>query len=68
VTPEQQRIVNEKHELDDKRTLLSRYLNDEKCEKLDEAEQDRLFRQYAAMTIYSDILGERIEAFRYASS
>jgi hypothetical protein len=63
MTPDQQRVQNEKADLDYRRKLLSQHLNDESWEKLDEAEQDRLFRQLAAMTIYSDILGERIEAF-----
>lgn len=62
--PHQQRVVDEKAELDDRRLKLHTFiLSNPVFKALGEAEQDRMKRQYNAMTLYSDVLGERIEAF-----
>lgn len=64
MAPHQQRVVDEKSELDDKITKLKAFI----CEnplfsKLDGAEQARLTQQHGVMSVYSNILGERIAAF-----
>jgi len=62
--PHQQRVVDEKTELDDKREKLGAFIQTNPIfGKLDEAERERLVRQHSCMTEYSDILGERIAAF-----
>jgi len=62
--PHQQRVVDEKTELDDKREKLSAFkASNPLYVKLPEDEQHRLSRQLAVMTEYSEILGERIGAF-----
>jgi hypothetical protein len=60
----QERVVEEKKELDKKIEALDNFVNaNEAYADLDEEEQDRLTAQRTAMGEYSDILGERIEAF-----
>lgn len=59
----QKRVVTEKEELDGKLTKLIGFFETPLFAGLDEAEQDRLKRQSAAMTDYSVVLGERINAF-----
>lgn len=60
----QQRVVDEKAELDDKRDKLDVFIRTNPVfGKLPGAEAKRLVRQYRAMTAYSEILGERIAAF-----
>lgn len=59
----QVRVVEEKAELDEKRTKLDAFLGTELFAKLDETEQGRLRDQAWAMEKYSSILGERITAF-----
>lgn len=60
----QERVVEEKKELDARIAKLDAFVNDnEAYEDLDPEEQDRLTAQRTAMGEYSDILGERIEAF-----
>lgn len=61
--PHQERVVIEKHELDSKREKLTVFVGSEVYRTLDTAEQYRLNRQLEAMTLYSNILGERIAAF-----
>ena len=62
--PHQQRVVDEKSELDDKREKLSAFkASNPLYFQLPEAEQHRLSRQLAIMTEYSEVLGERIAAF-----
>lgn len=62
--PHQQRVVNEKSELDEKISLLEVFINDNPIyKKLDDLEQDRLVRQLDVMKQYSNILEERIKAF-----
>ena len=62
--PHQQRVIDEKNELDEKREKLSAFkASNPLYFQLPEAEQHRLSRQLAIMTEYSEVLGERIEAF-----
>lgn len=61
--PFQQRVVDEKHELDVKLGKLMEFLNTDVYSKLAEAEKDRLVRQLMYMGQYSKVLGERIAAF-----
>jgi len=61
--PHETRIVTEKNELDDKRQKLIAFIGGELYRTLDAVEQSRLNRQLEAMTLYANILGERIAAF-----
>jgi len=62
--PYQQRVVDEKAELDKKATALSEFIgNSPLFDTLDPAEQERLKVQNDIMWQYSEILGRRIEAF-----
>ena len=58
--PYQQRVIDEKAELDER---LVKLLNFPKFADLPQPEQDRMWRQAKHMKRYSDILGERIEAW-----
>jgi hypothetical protein len=66
--PHQQRVVNEKAELDEKILKLSAFINTfdkpySKFAALPEPERARMYAQLRAMVEYSAILGERIGAF-----
>jgi hypothetical protein len=61
--PHQERVVAEKSELDDRRARLTTFIGGETYKTLDQPEQSRLNRQLEAMTLYSNILAERIAAF-----
>lgn len=62
--PHQQRVVDEKTELDKKATALSQFIgNSDIFPTLDAAEQARLREQNEVMWQYSEILGARIGAF-----
>lgn len=63
LAPHQQRVVDEKRELDDRREKLMAYFSTPFFPDLPESEQIRLERQAVAMRSYSEILGERIAAF-----
>ncbi len=59
----QQRVVEEKKELDIKGNALSRFINESPIfQTLDTEEQDRLTAQQDVMWQYSKILGERLVA------
>lgn len=61
----QQRVVDEKAELDDNLAKLDAFIATSPVFRgLDAAEQHRLRQQSMAMTGYSHILGERIAAFK----
>lgn len=63
--PHQQRVVDEKTELDAKLTKLNQFIAESPIFKgLDDAEKSRLLVQKAHMEGYSAILGERIHAFK----
>lgn len=61
--PHQQRVVDEKTELDEKLEKLSAFFGNPIFTSLPDVEQNRLNRQKVVMKEYSDILGERIAAF-----
>ena len=61
--PHQQRVVQERHELDERLGKLVAFLSGSIFQKLPEAERTRLESQAAVMGCYSDILGERIAYF-----
>lgn len=62
--PHQQRVIDEKAELDKKAHALSDFIgNNPIFDTLDPAEQERLKEQNDVMWKYSEILGARIAAF-----
>ena len=62
--PHQQRVVDEKEELDKKAKALSNFIGTNPTfETLDAAEKERLKMQNDVMWQYSEILGARISAF-----
>lgn len=62
--PHQQRVIDEKTELDKKANALSQFIgNSPIFDTLDPAEQERLRDQNDVMWTYSEILGVRISAF-----
>lgn len=61
--PHQERVVTERNELDEKRDKLITFIGGGIYRTLDKVEQSRLNRQLEAMSLYSNILGERIAAF-----
>jgi hypothetical protein len=61
--PHQQRVVDEKTELDDKRAKLNGFFGSVIFSGLPKDEQSRLGHQIEAMDQYSLILFERIAAF-----
>jgi hypothetical protein len=61
--PHQQRVVDEKAELDERLRKLMTFTVTPTFAALDEAERNRLAQQAATMAMYSDILADRIAAF-----
>jgi hypothetical protein len=62
--PHQQRVVDEKTELDKKANALSDFIgNSPMFNGIDPAEQERMKEQCEIMWEYSEILGKRIAAF-----
>lgn len=62
--PHQQRVVDEKTELDTKAKALSEFIgNNPIFETIDSGEQERMKEQCEIMWQYSEILGKRIAAF-----
>lgn len=61
--PYQQRVVEEKADLDEKLEKLGDFCNTPVFASLDPAEQNRLDRQFLIMNLYAQVLGERIAAF-----
>lgn len=65
--PHQQRVVDEKAELDKKATALSNFIGlNPVFATIDAEEQERLKEQNDVMWQYSEILGSRIAAFTAA--
>jgi len=60
---QQQRVIDEKTELDIKREKLGEFKNTDAFARLQWQEQERLNTQAHIMTMYSAVLGERIAAF-----
>ena len=61
--PHQQRVIDEKKELDTKREALGKFKNGDFFSTLPWQEQERLNTQAHIMTMYSSVLGERIANF-----
>ena len=61
--PYQQRVVDEKRELDVKTKALESFASTKVFESLDPQEQARLHLQFYLMRGYSEVLSERIEGF-----
>jgi hypothetical protein len=61
--PFQQRVIDEKKELDEKLQRLGAFFDNETFNGLPEDERIRLKRQESLMQAYSEVLGERIAAF-----
>lgn len=61
--PHQQRVVDEKNELDERLSKLDAFLHTDTFKRLRNEEQILLDRQATAMRIYSNILRERIDLF-----
>ncbi len=61
--PHQQRVVDERQELDGKIQKLGAFFDTEIFKGVDADEQERLHKQYAIMHDYSNILQQRIDAF-----
>ena len=60
----QLRVVEEKEQLDAKREALGNFKNSKFFELLPWQEQERLNTQAHLMTMYSAVLGERINNFK----
>jgi hypothetical protein len=61
--PHQQRVVDEKKELDEKASKLSDFIGlNPMFDKIDSEEQERLKEQNDIMWQYSEVLGRRIAA------
>ena len=67
--PYQQRVVDEKIALDDKLAKLTAFTTtaNQTFAALPHAEQERLIRQRGIIEQYSEVLGERIDAFTCAA-
>jgi len=63
--PHQQRVIEEKNELDERIAKLAAFVQPTNIvfNGLPVAEAGRLIHQLAVMNEYSDVLGKRIEAF-----
>lgn len=66
--PYERRVVEEKEELDARREKLGIFKNTGVFAELPWQEQELLNTQAHIMTMYSAVLGERIEAFRRAEA
>jgi hypothetical protein len=67
MAPHQQRVVDEKAELDERANKLSEFIGTNPVfRSLDPAEQERMKEQCEIMWQYSEILGKRIAAFPVA--
>lgn len=60
----QNRVIEEKDELDSKREKLGVFIDSEAFKALESGEQARLRRQFNIMADYSGILSERIANFK----
>ena len=63
IPPYQQRVVDEKAELDDKIEKLAKFVYGDTFTNVETDERVRLYRQLVVMKHYAKILGERIAAF-----
>jgi hypothetical protein len=63
LAPHQQRVVDEKEELDTRARALAAFFSSQTYAGLPSAERARLVRQLALQIELSNVLGERIAAF-----
>lgn len=63
ILPHQQRVIDEKTELDDKISRLKPFFTSAIFAGLPQPERERMCRQLPLMEQYSEVLGERIAAF-----
>ena len=63
ILPHQQRVIEEKSQLDARLEKLIQFLSSDTCHSLSFDERVRLKRQAEVMEMYSGILGARIAAF-----
>jgi hypothetical protein len=61
--PHQQRVVDEKNELDTKREALGNFLYSDTFANMNDGDRGLMQAQYIIMGNYSDILQSRIEGF-----
>lgn len=61
--PHQQRVVDEKEELDGRIVRLDQFIEGDLFKSLPSDEQDRLVKQLRIMYEYLAVLGERVAAF-----
>jgi hypothetical protein len=64
LAPNQQRVVKEKNELDERFAKLCMFCDTPAFDSLDYEEQTRLRQQADIMSEYTSILGDRIAAFK----
>jgi hypothetical protein len=64
MTDREQRLTDEKNELDYKVKKLVEFCSGPVFEQLDDKNRELLKDQLAAMRVYSFILGERLDLFR----
>lgn len=65
--PYQQRVVDERKELEDRIVKLEKFINDKRFNELSYAHQRLLSKQKLIMCDYSDILDARIQLFNEES-
>lgn len=61
----QQRVVDEKRDLDERRERLVAFIGTTRFKSLPPAERCRLNRQAHVMGLYSQILADRVSAFTH---
>jgi hypothetical protein len=61
--PHEERVIAEKTDLDARLVALLSFIDTVTFHKLPEAEQKRLRLQRLAMSLYSEVLSQRIDAF-----
>jgi hypothetical protein len=59
----QQRVINEKSCLDDKLGKLTKFIESDEFDALEDDDRKLLVKQEDAMSIYSEILEDRIKRF-----
>jgi hypothetical protein len=64
IPPYQQRVIDEKKELDERGDKLEQFILSDLFKSLPGAERVRLEKQLGIMGEYSEVLGERIAAFK----
>jgi crAss001_48 related protein len=66
--PYQERVIEEKKELDEKIEKLAAFIESDAFISVSTREKVRLHRQEVLMQLYSKVLADRIEAFSFPRS